>query len=112
MASHIEAAEPNPSRRREVTAERADLVGAIRRLVDATEMTEGIVEVRIYAADESNWDAVLCCGFRADLLVGEIHRRTERLEQELRERFSTLGRVIIHAEPVTSEPAEKLIGPR
>jgi cation diffusion facilitator family transporter len=101
VASHIEAAEPNPSRRREVTAARPEVVGAIRRLVDATKLTEGVVEVRVYAADGSNWDAVLSCAFRADLLVGEIHRRTERLEQELRERFSDLGRVIIHAEPVT-----------
>jgi divalent metal cation (Fe/Co/Zn/Cd) transporter len=102
VASHIEAAEPNPSRRRDVTSERADVVGAIRRLVEATGLTEGIVEVRLYASDGPSWDAVLSCAFRSDLLVGEIHRRTELLEQELRERFSTLARVIIHAEPVMS----------
>lgn len=111
VASHIEAAEPNPSRRREVSAERPDLVGAIRRVVEASEMTEGVVEVRVYAADGSSWDAVLCCAFRADLLVGEIHRRTERLEQELRERFSTLGRVIIHAEPVTGDTDDDRVRP-
>jgi divalent metal cation (Fe/Co/Zn/Cd) transporter len=99
VASHIEAAEPNPIRRRDVTPERLDLVDAIRQLVLASETTEGIEEVRLYASDGATWDAVLRCVFRADLLVGEIHRRTERLEQDLRERFSTLGRVIIHAEP-------------
>ena len=106
VASHIEAAEPNPARRREVTAERLDLVSAIRQLVLASETTEGIEEVRLYAGDGTSWDAVLCCVFGADLLVGEIHRRTEQLEQELRERFSTLGRVIIHAEPATVEAGD------
>lgn len=101
VASHIEAAEPNPSRRRDVTSERSDVVGAIRRLIDARQLTEGVVEVRLYASDDSSWDAVLSCTFRSDLLVGEIHRRTELLEQELRERFATVDRVIIHAEPVT-----------
>lgn len=110
VASHIEAAEPNPSRRREVTSERADVVGAIRRLVDASELTEGIVEVRLYASDGTSWDAVLSCAFRAELFVVEIHRRTEHLEQELRERFATVGRVIIHAEPVTGEASDGTIG--
>jgi len=104
VTSHIEAAEPKPMRRREVAGERPDLVNAIRQLVDASETTESVREVRIYEADDSSWDLVLCCLFRADLLVGEIHRRSEQLEQELRERFSTLGRVVIHAEPLTSSP--------
>lgn len=102
VASHIEAAEPNPSPRREVTSERAEIVGAIRRLFLASGLTEGIVEVRLYASDGSSWDVVLSCAFRADLFVVEIHRRTELLEQELRERFATVGRVIIHAEPVSA----------
>lgn len=106
VASHIEAAEPNPSRRRDVTSERADVVGAIRRVVDASHLTEGIVEIRLYASDGASWDAVLSCAFRSDLLVGEIHIRTERLEQDLRERFAALGRVIIHAEPITRETVD------
>jgi cation diffusion facilitator family transporter len=99
VATHIEAAEPNETRRREVTSERRNLVALIREIVLHSGTTDGFEAVRLYASDDSTCDAVLSCVFRADLLVGDIHRRTEQLEQELRERIPTLGRVIIHAEP-------------
>lgn len=104
VATHIEAAAPHATRRREITRESADLVAEIRQIVLSSGMTMGIEEARLYAADGSAWDAALSCLFSGDILVGEIHRRTEKLEQLLRERFPTLGRVVIHAEPAPVRP--------
>lgn len=99
VTSHIEAAEPNSTRRRDVTTERGDVVSAIRQLVLTSNLTEGIGEIRIYASETESWDAILHCKFGVSRLVGEIHQHTEQLEQTLREGFPSLGRVIIHAEP-------------
>lgn len=102
VATHIEAAAPVATRQRDVTSERADLVAVIREVVLQSGTTRGIEEVRLYSSDPSTLDAVLSCVFSAELLVGEIHRRTEHLEQELRQRIPALGRVIIHAEPAAA----------
>jgi cation diffusion facilitator family transporter len=99
VASHIEAAEPKTVRRSEVTSLRHDVVKAIGDLVESTGAADRVVEVRLYAARGSAWDAVISCTFNAGLLVGEIHLRTEQIEQVLRSRYPTLARVTIHAEP-------------
>jgi divalent metal cation (Fe/Co/Zn/Cd) transporter len=100
VAVHIEAGEPNAAHRRNVTDDRADVVDAMRNVMLRHGATS--VEIRLYT-DGSGWDAVLECLFPGDLVVVEIHRRTERLEQELREHFPDLGRVIIRAKPAENE---------
>ena len=117
---HIEVAEPHPLLRRDITAEHPETIVVIETLLRETEPTVHCTETRLYQADadeavegarkigadrqprrESSdvWDLVLVCSYPAKLTVGDVHRRTEALEQRLRETLLPLGRVIIHAEP-------------
>ncbi len=44
--------------------------------------------------------ASVCCLFPGELSVGEVHRRTTDLEEELRSKIEDLDAVLIHAEPL------------
>lgn len=99
--THIEVAVPYASRRREVGAEHPEMVSAIRRAVEAGGDAASVREVRLYEeALGTGWDVALCCTFGRDLTMAEVHVRTERIEQLLRERVSDIVRVVVHAEPV------------
>lgn len=97
VATHIEAAEPKAAPRREVSQEQSAL-RIIREVALRNMTSESVDEIHLYS-DGSNWDVVLGCVFAGDLLVREIHHRTEKLEQDLRERLPSLGRVTIRAIP-------------
>ncbi len=96
---HIEVEEPDLSRRRDVSADHLHTVGAIRAAAVETGLVRDCPEVRVYAGDGPGLDAALWCEFDPSLRMGEVHHRTERLEQELRRRFPKLERVIIEAAP-------------
>jgi cation diffusion facilitator family transporter len=49
--------------------------------------------------DGSELSTTMHCDFSADLSVNEVHRRTTRLEEELRRNIPDLDRILIHAEP-------------
>jgi divalent metal cation (Fe/Co/Zn/Cd) transporter len=103
--SHIEVAEPEPGDKRETTTEYPDLVEKIERVVLAAGVEARAHEVRLYhpgggaAVDDGSMDAVVHCDFPPATNMGEVHRRTELVEQALRTRIPGLGTVVIHAEP-------------
>lgn len=99
VATHIEAAEPNATQRTNISSERSDLVAGIRQVLGRNSAIRATDEIRLYGSESSDVDAVISCSFAANLLVGEIHLNTEKLEHELREQFPELARLIIHAEP-------------
>jgi hypothetical protein len=47
-------------------------------------------EARLYRSDGKGWGAVLHCDFDSDLPMREIHRRTEQIEDALRQHFPDL----------------------
>ena len=103
--SHIEVAEPEPGDKRETTTEYPELVEKIERVVFAAGVEARAHEVRLYhpgggaAVDDGSMDAVVHCDFPPATNMGEVHRRTELVEQTLRTRIPGLGTVVIHAEP-------------
>ncbi|MCX6638855.1 MAG: cation diffusion facilitator family transporter, partial [bacterium] len=48
--------------------------------------------------------ATMHCNFSPDLSVDEVHRRTTRLEEEIRRVIPELDWILIHAEPQKAEP--------
>ena len=61
-------------------------------------------EVRLYgprgaSVDEGSLDAVVHLDFPPSTNMGEVHRRTELIEQVLRMEIPELEHVVIHAEP-------------
>jgi cation diffusion facilitator family transporter len=103
--SHIEVAEPEPGDKREITAEHRELAAKIGHLVLEANVEARAHEVRLYrpgrstGVDAGSMDAVIHCDFPASTNMGEVHRRTERVEQTLKTRMPGLGYVVIHAEP-------------
>ncbi len=105
--SHIEVAEPEPGDKREITAEHRELAAKIGHLVLEANVEARAHEVRLYRAgrgtgvvdDTGSVDAVIHCDFPASTNMGEVHRRTELVEQTLKTRVPGLGYVVIHAEP-------------
>ena len=102
--SHIEVAEPEPGDKREITAEHRELVARIGRIASEAGVEARVHEVRLYHpegtdVDADGIDAVIHCDFPPSTNMGEVHRRTELVEQLLRTRLPGLGLVFIHAEP-------------
>lgn len=101
--SHIEVATPELHSWREVGAAHPDVLRAIRREVTASGMA--FHEARLYELPPAGgerppyWTAVLHCGLPASLTMREVHRRTDRLEHQLRQLWPRLEQVVIHAEP-------------
>ena len=102
--SHIEVAEPVPEEKREATAERPELLARIERVVLRAGMEARAHEVRLYGPGETSdadgaVDVVIHLDFPPSTNVGEVHHRTELIEQVLRTEVQELGQVVIHAEP-------------
>ena len=97
--THIEVAEPDPSERRDVTEDHVPLAEEIRRAVGEFDAGARCHEVRLYRSEERGLDAILHCDFPSSTNIGEVHLRTEQIEQALRNHFSPLENVVIHAEP-------------
>lgn len=97
--THIEVAVPEPGRRQEMTAAHPDLVAAIADAVRGADLGADCHEIRLYRSDVPGWDAALHCDFPAQMPMGEIHHRTELIEQAVRERVPDMDHVVIHAEP-------------
>jgi divalent metal cation (Fe/Co/Zn/Cd) transporter len=106
--THIEVAEPDPDPRRDITRERKDVVDALARTVWDVDGEAQIRQISLFRSDEPGLDLVLHCGFPRGARMGETHRRTERIEQALRERYPDLQHIVIHAEPddTSLTPAE------
>ncbi|HET7479583.1 MAG TPA: cation diffusion facilitator family transporter [Rubrobacteraceae bacterium] len=97
--THIEVAEPEPGERLEVTADHGDLAREMKREVREADADAVCHEVRLYRSAEGGLDAVLHVDFPRSANVGEVHIRTEAIEQALREAHPQLEHVVIHAEP-------------
>lgn len=97
--THIEVATPDPSQRREMGADHPEIVAVIQQAVAEIDADAHCREVRLYPSAASGWDATLHCDFPPSVPMGEIHRRTERIEQGLRQRAPELDQLVIHAEP-------------
>lgn len=101
--THIEVAAPKPVPRRRIdpgepyAEQRArEILALVRELGLAAQCHE----VRLYRTDEEDgWGAVVHCDFAPELPMREIHRRTERVELALRERFPGLEYALVQAEP-------------
>lgn len=97
--THIEVAEPKPEERSEVTFGYGDMVSEIKRDVSGAGVEAVCHEVRLYASEEGGLDAILHLDFPGAANMGEIHVRTEAIEQALREAHPKLEHLVIHAEP-------------
>ena len=102
--SHIEVAVPEPEERWETTADHPELVARMEHAVLETGVEARAHEVRLYGprgagVDEGNMDAVVHLDFPPSTDMGEVHRRTEFIEQVLRTRIPELEHVVIHTEP-------------
>lgn len=102
--THIEVATPHAHTRREATRERPDIARAVAAVVREVEEEVVLHEVRLYGSAQPGLDAVVHMGFPPDLPMGEVHPRTEALEQLIRRRLPELESVVIHAEPVVPAP--------
>ncbi|MGH2347305.1 MAG: cation diffusion facilitator family transporter, partial [Chloroflexota bacterium] len=99
VETHIEVTEPDPDPRRNVTPEHRAMVDAVVKAVSAADAEARPREIALYRTDGQGFDLILHCGFPRDAPMGTVHRRTERIEQALREQWPDLDRIIIHAEP-------------
>jgi divalent metal cation (Fe/Co/Zn/Cd) transporter len=102
--SHIEVAEPAPEAKFEATAEHPELVARIERVVLGAGMEARAHEVRLYGPGKTSdtqrgVDVVIHLDFPPSTNVGEVHHRTELIEQVLRAEVQELRQVVIHAEP-------------
>jgi cation diffusion facilitator family transporter len=102
--SHIEVAVPEPEERWETTADHPELVARMEHAVLETGVEARAHEVRLYGprgagVDEGTLDAVVHLDFPPSTDMGEVHRRTELIEQVLRMQIPELEHVVIHAEP-------------
>jgi cation diffusion facilitator family transporter len=102
--SHIEVAVSEPEERRETTADHPELVARMEHTVLETGLEARAHEVRLYGprgavVDEGSLDAVVHLDFPPSTDMGEVHRRTELIEQVLRMQIPELEHVVIHAEP-------------
>lgn len=99
VTTHIEPAEPDPGRSREITEKRPETVEEIKRIVTGLGVEANPHEVRLYETERGTLDSILHCDFPSPLNVEETHVRTELIERTLRERVPTLEHVVVHAEP-------------
>jgi divalent metal cation (Fe/Co/Zn/Cd) transporter len=112
--THIEVAAPAPVPRHRIgpgepgAEQRA---AEILALVHELRLVAQCHEVRLYRTDEEDgWGAVVHCDFAPELPMREIHRRTERVELALRERFPGLEYALVQAEPRSEIPAPRVRG--
>lgn len=99
VTTHIEPAEPDPGRSREITEKHPETIEEIKRIVTGLGVEANPHEVRLYETERGGLDAVLHCDFPPPLNVEETHVRTELIERTLRERMPILEHVVVHAEP-------------
>ena len=102
--SHIEVAVPEPEEKRERTADHPELIAKMEQAVLETGVEAKAHEVRLYSprgtgVDDGSMDAVVHLDFPPSIDMGEVHRRTERIEQVLRMWVPELENVVIHTEP-------------
>ena len=104
VSSHIEVVVPEPEEKRETTADHPELVAKMEQAVLETGVEARAHEVRLYSpggagVDDGSMDAVVHLDFPPSIDMGEVHRRTELIEQVLRMWVPELEHVVIHTEP-------------
>lgn len=101
--THIEVAAPAPVPRHRVDPEGDEVRERIARILAVVHEVDARAhchEVRLYDAEaEGASGVVLHCDFSPELPMREIHRRTERIELAIRDRFPELDYALIQAEP-------------
>jgi hypothetical protein len=96
---HIEVAATAPMPRQRIQTGTEQRSAAILRIVSALDVGARCHDVRLYQTAGEGWGAVLHCNFDPGLPMREIHRRTERIEDALRQHFPELEYALIQAEP-------------
>lgn len=99
VETHLEVTEPDPDPRRDVTSDHHAMVRAVAEAVRAADRYARPREIALYRAHGQGLDLILHCGFSRTTVMGQVHRRTERIEQALREAWPDLERIVVHAEP-------------
>jgi divalent metal cation (Fe/Co/Zn/Cd) transporter len=97
--AHLEVAVPSLLPRQPVGELEGRRIDDIIRMVSSLGVGAICHEVRLYRTDADAWGAVLHCEFEPTLPMREVHRRTERIEYALHQRFPDLEYVLIQAEP-------------
>ena len=82
----------------DVTAKEPALVQAVRQMTDAIAGKSRCHEVRV-RRHGNQYSVSLHCDFDKDLSVIQVHNMSNRIEESLKQRFSNLERVLVHAEP-------------
>lgn len=105
--THVETTPPDVAGRSEVTRREGVLVRGIEGVAAETLGEGRCHDIQVYRASSppGDLDVVLHCTFPPSIPVTEAHLAAERLERALRDRFPTLGGVLVHVEPsgVTSD---------
>lgn len=96
--THIEVAAPAPMPRHRLRTDTRQRTDEILDVMAGLGLGARCHEVRLYRASEG-WGAVLHCDFDRSLPMREIHRRTDRIESTLLQRFPDLEYALIQAEP-------------
>jgi len=97
--THIEVAAPQIIHWQVPPRYQTDVARAIMQAVARLDVGVHCHEVRLYRTEEPGWSVIAHCDFDPALPMGEVHRRTEQIEQMLRQEFPDLDQVFIQAEP-------------
>jgi divalent metal cation (Fe/Co/Zn/Cd) transporter len=111
--THVESAQPQVTRRIDVTAHEPSVVQGIVAVADRVVGPARCHQVRLYRSaarsgepvQDSHRDVVLDCEFPPTLPVTEAHLEAERLERALRDAFPQLAEVLVHVEPAEGNTA-------
>jgi divalent metal cation (Fe/Co/Zn/Cd) transporter len=82
----------------DVTAKERALVRAVREMTDGIAGKSRCHEVKV-RRHGNQYSVSLHCHFDKDLSVIQVHNMSSRIEESLKQRFSNLERVLVHAEP-------------
>jgi cation diffusion facilitator family transporter len=96
--THIESRGTGIGNGVDVTAKEPALVRAVKEMTDGIAGKSRCHEVKV-RRHGNQYSVSLHCHFDKDLSVIQVHNMSSRIEESLKQRFSNLERVLVHAEP-------------
>jgi cation diffusion facilitator family transporter len=100
--THLESRGTGMGDGRDVTSAENELVARIKSLTDEVAGLGSCHNVVVWR-HASRLSVSLHCHFPEDLSIVEVHDRSSRVEEHLKDRIAGLDRVLVHAEPRASE---------
>lgn len=101
---HIEAPETVPRRQVDVTAQRAEIIPDVRRIVEGIAGTGNCHDVRMHwSRDDATCDLVIRCSFPGALTVAQVHERATLIEQQVHQVIPGIAEILVHAEPIRED---------